>query len=41
MIKCLVIDDEPLALQQLASYVEKIPYFTLGHSATGLLRRVK
>lgn len=29
MIKCLVIDDEPLALQQLASYVEKIPYFTL------------
>lgn len=29
MIKCLVIDDKPLALQQLASYVEKIPYFTL------------
>lgn len=29
MIKCLVIDDEPLALQQLASYVGKIPYFTL------------
>ena len=29
MINCLVIDDEPLALQQLASYVEKIPYFTL------------
>lgn len=29
MIKCLVIDDEPLALQQLASYVEKVPYFTL------------
>lgn len=29
MIKCLVIDDEPLALQQLVSYVEKIPYFTL------------
>lgn len=29
MIKCLVIDDEPLALQQLASYMEKVPYFTL------------
>lgn len=29
MIKCLVIDDEPLALQQLASYVEKVPYFML------------
>ncbi len=29
MIKCLVIDDEPLALQQLAAYVEKIPFLTL------------
>lgn len=29
MIRTLVIDDEPLALQQLASYVGKIPYLTL------------
>lgn len=28
-IKCLVIDDEPLALQQVASYVSKIPYLEL------------
>lgn len=29
MIKCLVIDDEPLALKQLASYVGKVPYLEL------------
>ena len=29
MIKCLAIDDEPLALRQLATYVEKIPYLQL------------
>ncbi len=29
MIKCLVIDDEPLALQQLAAYVEKTQFLTL------------
>ena len=29
MIKVLVIDDEPLALQQLAAYVGKIPFFEL------------
>lgn len=29
MIRCLVIDDEPLALQQLAAYVQKIPYLEL------------
>lgn len=29
MIKCLCIDDEPLALQQLAAYVKKIPYLEL------------
>ena len=28
-IKCLAIDDEPLALRQLATYVEKIPYLQL------------
>ena len=29
MIKTLVSDDEPLALQQLAAYVKKIPFLTL------------
>lgn len=29
MIKTLVIDDEPLALQQLAAYTEKIPFLDL------------
>ena len=29
MIRTLAIDDEPLALQQLASYIRKIPFFEL------------
>ncbi len=29
MIKCLAIDDEPLALKQLAAYLQKIPYLQL------------
>lgn len=29
MIRCLVIDDEPLALKQIASYVEKTPFLEL------------
>jgi len=29
MIKVLAIDDEPLALQQLVSYINKIPFFEL------------
>ncbi|MBP5712592.1 MAG: response regulator, partial [Prevotella sp.] len=29
MIKCLAIDDEPLALKQLAAYIKKIPYLEL------------
>ncbi len=29
MISVLAIDDEPLALQQLAAYIRKIPYFEL------------
>ena len=26
MIKCIAIDDEPLALQQLVTYISKIPF---------------
>lgn len=29
MIKCLAIDDEPLALLQLAKYIEKVPFLEL------------
>ena len=29
MIKCLAIDDEPLALKKLVSYIKKIPYLEL------------
>jgi len=29
MIKCLAIDDEPLALRQLAAYIKKVPFLEL------------
>jgi DNA-binding LytR/AlgR family response regulator len=29
VIKCLAIDDEPLALKQIGSYIKKIPYLEL------------
>lgn len=29
MIRCLAIDDEPLALQQVAAYIQKIPFLEL------------
>ena len=29
MLKCIAIDDEPLALRQLASYIAKLPYLEL------------
>jgi DNA-binding LytR/AlgR family response regulator len=29
MIRCLAIDDEPLALRQLAAYIERIPFLEL------------
>ena len=29
MIRCMIIDDEPLALQQMEGYVKKIPYLEL------------
>ena len=36
MIRCLAIDDEPLALQQIAAYINKVPFLELAaqcHSA--------
>jgi two-component system LytT family response regulator len=29
MIKCIAVDDEPLALKQLASYIERTPFLEL------------
>ena len=29
MIKCIAIDDEPLALKKLVTYIKKIPYLEL------------
>ena len=29
MIKCIAIDDEPLALQQIAAYIKKMPFLEL------------
>ncbi len=29
MIRCMAIDDEPLALQQIAAYISKVPYLEL------------
>lgn len=37
MLKCLAIDDEPLALRQLAAYIAKIPYLELIASTTHAL----
>ena len=29
MIRCMAIDDEPLALQQIATYISKVPFLEL------------
>ena len=29
MIRCIIIDDEPLALKQMENYINKIPYLEL------------
>ena len=29
-IRCLAVDDEPLALQQINSYIEKTPFLESG-----------
>lgn len=37
MLKCLAIDDEPLALRQLTAYIGKIPYLELAGSCNNAL----
>ena len=36
-IRCLAIDDEPLALQQLAKYIEQVPYLQLVQTCNSAL----
>lgn len=38
MITCIAIDDEPLALKQIKSYIEKIPYLQLVNSFTSAMK---
>lgn len=37
MLKCIAIDDEPLALRQLKSYIQKIPYLDLAATCNNAL----
>ncbi len=37
MLKCIAIDDEPLALRQVTSYIAKIPYLQLVASCSNAL----
>lgn len=37
MLRCIAIDDEPLALRQIKSYIEKIPYLELVGSCNNAL----
>ena len=41
MIRVLAIDDEPLALRQLAAYLKKVPFFELVDSCQSALDAIK
>jgi len=41
MIKCLAIDDEPLALKQLVTYIQKVPFLELIGECQGALEASK
>lgn len=41
MIKCIAIDDEPLALQQLTNYLEKVPFFEIAGSCLSASEAMK
>ena len=41
MIRCLAIDDEPLALQQLTTYIQKIPFLELAAQCQSALEARK
>ncbi len=40
MIRCLAIDDEPLALRQLTAYLEKVPFFEVAGSCQSALEAI-
>ena len=41
MIRCLAIDDEPLALQQIAAYIKKVPFLELSAQCQSALEAHK
>lgn len=41
MIRCLAIDDEPLALKQLTAYIKKVPYLELVKSCASAPEALK
>lgn len=41
MIRCLAIDDEPLALAQLTSYIEKVSFFELAKACTNAMEALE
>lgn len=38
MLRCIAIDDEPLALRQISAYIAKIPYLQLAASCNNALK---
>jgi len=40
-LKCIAIDDEPLALQQLAGYIQKLPYLELVGLCSGAFQALE
>lgn len=41
MIRCIAIDDEPLALQQMAGYIEKTPFLELSEQFENALQAIE
>ena len=40
MIRCIAIDDEPLALQQIGAYIEKTPFLELSGLCEGAMQAI-
>ena len=41
MIRCLAIDDEPLALKQIADYIKKTPFLELAGKCESALQAIE
>ncbi len=41
MIKCIAIDDEPLALKQLTAYLQKVPFFEVAGSCISAMEAMR